>query len=245
MKKIFLLLSVLFIAACSSAPRKAVFSSMEQEEINKITRNMIADVSEKELNKSLREIPYEKKSFSTRKISIPSEKDPSKEIQKNVKLAFVKGESEPFTGVFTTRYIGHLLYLEEYKDGLLNGNKIWFSDEGYIALKQPFVNNVKHGEQFTYFNNGNIRSVFPYKNGNLEGTIEWYDKDGYLFDSSTIKNGNGKYIIYWDNGVIRLVGTLKNNKRFGTWKQYNKYGELEQEIIYSSKGYISKQKWYK
>ena len=219
MKK-FLILSItsFIICSCSSVEKKPTPVTPQITEI--------VMQSEKELNKELREVPIKKKIYKNR-------------------LAYVEGEEVPFTGVFTNRYIGHLLYFEEYKDGLLNGSKMWFGDDGSIGMKKSFIDGKENGEQITYYPNGNIRSIFPYINNKIEGVIEWYSPNGFLFDSSEIINGTGRYVIYWNNGNIKISGNLTKNLKTGTWKEFNSKGELEKEITYTKRGTILKEKWYK
>ena len=102
MKKFLILITTaLLICSCTSVEKKQpILQSTE-----------IVMQSERELNKSLREVPLKDK------------------VYKN-KLAYVNGEEIPFTGVFTNRYIGHLLYFEEYRNGLLHGSRAWFGDDG-------------------------------------------------------------------------------------------------------------------
>lgn len=217
MKKFLILITTaLLICSCTSVEKKQpILQSTE-----------IVMQSERELNKSLREVPLKDK------------------VYKN-KLAYVNGEEIPFTGVFTNRYIGHLLYFEEYKNGLLHGSRAWFGDDGSIGLRKSYIDGVENGEQTTYYPNGNIRSIFPYINGKIEGIIEWYKEDGTMFDSSEILNGTGRYIIYWNNGEIHTEGYFTNNRKTGIWKEFNQKGELEKEITYSKRGTILKEKWYK
>lgn len=218
MKKFLILIATtLFICSCTSVKEQAPQTSISTE---------IVMQSEKELNKELREVPLKNK------------------IYKN-KLAYVDGEEIPFTGVFTNRYIGHLLYFEEYKNGLLHGSRAWFGDDGSIGLRKNYIEGIENGEQISYYPNGNIRSIFPYINGKIEGIIEWYRQDGSIFDSSEIINGTGRFVIYWNNGKIKTEGYLSKNLKTGIWKEFNQKGELEKEITYSKRGTILKEKWYK
>lgn len=217
MKKFLLLIILSLVVGCTSTNTR----------VNNLKTNTeIVLQSEKELNKSLREVAIEKKVYKG-------------------KIAYVAGETTPFTGVFTSRYIGHLLYFEEYKNGLLDGAQVWFGDDGNIGMRKYFVSGKQVGNQITYYPNGNIRSIFPFKDGKVEGTIEWYNRNGLLFDTSEIIDGTGRYIVYWNNGKIKEIGNLTKHKKTGTWKEFNQEGEIEKEIQYSNKGTILKQKWYK
>lgn len=168
-----------------------------------------------------------------------------KKIYNSDKKAYVNGEESPFTGIFTMRYIGHLLYLEEFKDGVQNGKAVWFGNDGTVGMRKNYKNGVLDGEQFTYYQNGKIRSKMSYVDGKLEGVIEWYDQNGNAFDSKIISNGEGEYINYWNNGRVKEKGQYLNWKKSGIWKFYSEEGKIQKEISYSQYGYPIKTKWYR
>ncbi|MFA6708284.1 MAG: toxin-antitoxin system YwqK family antitoxin [Fusobacterium sp.] len=168
-----------------------------------------------------------------------------KAYDKGNKIAYVKGETEPFTGVFTLKYIDHILHFEQYRDGKLDGDVAWFNNEGVLGMRHKYKEGKLNGEQYTYYDNGNIRSIITYVDGKLNGKIEWYTREGILFDSREIINGTGGYILYWENGKVQEEGNYKNGKKIGSWKKYNNTGEIIKEVVYSSNGYISKVRWYR
>ncbi|MGB0405274.1 MAG: toxin-antitoxin system YwqK family antitoxin [Fusobacterium sp.] len=168
-----------------------------------------------------------------------------KVYEKGNKIAYVEGETEPFTGVFTLKYINHILRFEQYKNGVLDGDVAWFNNEGVLGMRHKYKNGKLDGEQYTYYENGNIRSIITYVDGKLNGKIEWYTKDGVLFDSSEIINGTGEYVLYWKNGKLQESGEYRNGKKFGSWKKYDQEGKLLKDTVYSKNGYISKIRWYR
>lgn len=166
-----------------------------------------------------------------------------KKIGKN-KIAYVKGkENKPFTGTFIS-FIGlHKSYSEEYKDGKLNGRKIWYAENGSVGVEEPYVNNRKHGTQITYhLSNAKVRSKINYVNGLLEGNIEWFDESGKLIDKKTITKGTGTYVSYWSNGRLREKGQYKAHRRDGKWERYTETGVLEKLDIYNN-GRLSRREW--
>lgn len=158
--------------------------------------------------------------------------------------AYVIGENELFTGIFSLRYAGHLLSFEEYKDGLLDGDKVWFGNDGTVGMREKYVSGKKDGDQITYHLNGNIKSIIPFKNDKIDGIMEFYNPDGLLIDERVINNGTGEFVRYFDNGNVEEEGSLKNNKKIGEWKTYNKENILEKIIVYSKNGQKIRTKWY-
>lgn len=217
--KIFLILTMLIAAGCSNQQKKQVqVLKYEEEKFEKI--------EEKEIKPGTREVNIEDKRFNSQK------------------KAYVKGEEELFTGIFSIRYAGHLLYFEEFKNGVLDGDKVWFGNDGTVGMREKYSGGKKNGEQITYHVNGNVRSIIPYVNNRIEGTIEWYDTEGLLFDQSEIKNGTGRFVKYWENGNIQEEGNYKNYRKVGDWSEYNKDKVLEKVITYSNNGVPVKTRWY-
>lgn len=168
-----------------------------------------------------------------------------KVYDKENKIAYVEGETEPFTGIFTLKYINHILRFEQYKEGKLDGDVAWFNNEGVLGMRHKYKKGKLEGEQYTYYDNGNIRSIITYLDGHLNGKIEWYTKDGVLFDNREIINGTGEYILYWENERVQEEGNYKNGKKVGSWKKYDKTGEILKDTFYSKSGYVSKIRWYR
>ena len=216
--KIFLILCLITGAGCTNQQKTQTQILLYEEE-------KFEKIEEKEIKPGTREINIEAKKFN---------KD---------KKAYVQGETELFTGIFSIRYPAHLLYFEEYKNGVLDGDKVWFGNDGTVGMREKYENGKRNGDQITYHLNGNIRSIIPYKNGKIEGIIEWYDINGLLVEQSEIKNGTGKFISYCENGNIQEEGNYKNYRKVGEWTEYNQNKEIEKIITYSDKGNIIKIKW--
>lgn len=220
LKKMFIIFCVLMgTAACTNTKTNQVQTiKYEDEKFEKIEEQEIKE--------------------GTREVNIND-----KRLNRN-KKAYVAGEEGLFTGIFSLRYAKHLLYFEEYKNGVLDGDKVWFGNDGTVGMRENYVNGKRDGDQITYHLNGNIKSIIPYKNGKIEGTIEWYNVDGTLIDQSEIKNGTGRFVKYFENGNVQETGKLKNNLKVGEWKEYNKDKELEKVITYSNNGRKIKTRWY-
>lgn len=219
LKRLFIVLCVLIGAGCTNQQRKPAETFKYEEE-------KYIQIEEKEIKAGIREVNIEKK-----------------RIEKNKKV-YVKGEETPFTGIFSIRYAKHLLYFEEYKDGTLDGDKVWFGNNGTVGMREKYVDGKKEGEQITYHINGNVRSITPYKNGRIEGVVEWYDKNGFLVEQNEIKNGTGRYVTYWENGNIQEEGNYKNYRKIGEWTEYNQDKKIEKVITYSNSGAVIKTRWY-
>lgn len=219
LSKILLILCLLIGAGCSNQSKKQTQVLIYEEE-------KFEKIEEQEIKPGTREVNIEEKKYNKQK------------------KAYVKGEEQLFTGIFSIRYAGHLLYFEEYKEGVLDGDKVWFGNDGTVGMREKYSNGKRNGDQITYHVNGNIRSITPYKDGKIDGIIEWYDINGLLIDQSEIKNGTGRFVRYWENGNIQEEGNFKDHKKVGDWTEYNKEKVVEKVITYSQKGVPVKTRWY-
>lgn len=218
LKKIFVIFCMIVLAGCTN-------KQLRPEDTFKYEEEKFIQIEEKEIKPGLREVKIDDKRLN---------KD---------KKAYVKGEETLFTGIFSIRYAGHLLYFEEYKEGILDGDKVWFGNDGTVGMREKYINGKKEGDQITYHINGNVRSITPYKDGKIEGVVECYDKNGLLVNQNEIKNGTGRYVTYWENGNIQEEGSYKDYKKVGDWIEYSVDKVVEKIITYTNKGTIAKIKW--
>lgn len=160
---------------------------------------------------------------------------------KNGKI-YATSQDKPYTGAFGL-YLGDFIeYKEEYVDGLLNGDKIWYSNSGNIVLQEHYKNNKIYGDQKAYYENGKIKSIVKYKNGKVVGIID-YDKNGKILHEDHFKNGTGTFKYFWENGNVSEIGRYKNWHKDGKWKRYNKDGSLDKVTTYKNGKQISEY-WY-
>ncbi|MGL4910149.1 MAG: toxin-antitoxin system YwqK family antitoxin [Cetobacterium sp.] len=161
------------------------------------------------------------------------------------KIVYNQNSSIPFTGTFAAVVGVHKHYTEEYRDGKLDGYKIWYSEAGRVGMKEPYSNGIKSGVQETYYRNtGNIRSRVTYSGGRISGPMTWYDNSGKIMNQENFNGGNGEWVAYWDNGQVREKGKLSGGLPNGEWKYYNAKGEATKVATYRSGSPIS-QEWLK
>jgi antitoxin component YwqK of YwqJK toxin-antitoxin module len=201
-----------------------------------IKPKVIKDISEE--NGAVTEItPRVEKKGNVREYTI------DRMAQGKDKKIYLDNENTPYTGDFIIEVGGKVEYRESYVDGVLNGDKVWYGENGKIGLIEPYKNGKRMGTQISYYTNGTIRSKINYKDNRLDGTIEWFDKNGKLINSSKIINGNGNWLVYSHNGRLREKGNYKNWKKDGAWIKYFEDGSLEKKETYKD-GKLVKREWY-
>ena len=205
--------------------KKAVFIP----EIDIINPNLNFGVSNKPKNKDI-------------KIDDKTIVDINKKIVKN-HLAYVEKSEQPFTGTFVLKIGNHLQYTEQYNKGKLNGQKIWYSESGEIGMIEEYKDGVLDGNKSSYYReNGKIKSVIPYVAGELSGKMISYTSTGKIISQELFVDGSGEWKTYWDNELLKEEGTMKSGRKDGIWKNYNREGKLEKVTNYKF-GKIVKREW--
>ena len=108
------------------------------------------------------------------------------------------------------RNTGVLIEKEEYKNGMLNGTKTSFYEDGKVIQTQEYRNNLQHGKKLMYAPNGKLTSEYAFVKGKTNGLFAEYDK----------------------SGKKSLTGKYKMDKPQGVWKYY-KNGKLVKKKDYT------------
>ena len=97
------------------------------------------------------------------------------------------------------------------KKGVLNGNSISYYEEGNIQSIFPYKNNLIEGLVIRYYENGNIKEEVNYKNNKMNGEAKSYDENGKL-NGRTIFKDNIKLEedVYKENEILK--NTYKNGE---------------------------------
>lgn len=141
-------------------------------------------------------------------------------------IVYAGTEKTPYTGKFALFLGDFIEYTETYKNGILEGPKTWYSENGNVVLEESYINNKVEGDQKAYYENGNLKSVVNYKRGKINGLVT-YSKSGEVLHEDKFKNGNGTWKYFWSNGKVLEEGQYKNWIKDGVWKKYRKTGELD------------------
>ena len=127
------------------------------------------------------------------------------------RIAYAKGEDEPFTGVGVSppKRKGSLGWESRFLNGKLHGKKILFYNDGSILSEEPYLNGKLHGQSIGwssaapgsrnwekqhingnpisykyYFRSGSVRTETSFKEGKPVLKSTW-DQDGNLIEKET------------------------------------------------------------
>ncbi|RRD24472.1 toxin-antitoxin system YwqK family antitoxin [Fusobacterium canifelinum] len=97
------------------------------------------------------------------------------------------------------------------KKGVLNGNSISYYEEGNIQSIFPYKNNLIEGLVIRYYKNGNIKEEVNYKNDKMNGEAKSYDENGKLNGRTIFKDDiKLEEDVYKENEILK--NTFKNGE---------------------------------
>ncbi len=119
-----------------------------------------------------------------------------------------------------------------YESGKLNGESVWYTQKGQLAVKGTYKDDVLDGTYTRWHPNGKMASEEHYVNGKLDGEVKkWFD-NGQLFQEGQYAEGmmDGQWFIFYPSGA--LAG--KAEYKMGTGKQvcYEESGYKCLEVPY-------------
>lgn len=140
-------------------------------------------------------------------------------------------ESTYFKEKDTTEYI--LNYFNEnnvpiIKDG--EGLFETFYSSGKPKKKTTYKNGVPNGEYLYWNPNGNIRIKGAYNNGKKDGLwTEFFITGQQIYQTTNFSNGlkNGEFKEYLLNGNLTIFGNYKNHLKDGKWEYYFENEQLD------------------
>ncbi|HEY4533794.1 MAG TPA: toxin-antitoxin system YwqK family antitoxin [Fusobacterium sp.] len=156
-------------------------------------------------------------------------------------IIYRQGEDTAFTGVFALFMGDWIQYIETYKNGKLDGESSWYTQNGTQVLLEQYQAGKLHGSQLSYYENGSPKAEVIYDRGRITGVI-CFAKNGDIIHKSIFNNGTGIWKLYWENGKLLETGKYTNFRKDGIWKKYNEDGSLESTLEYRN-GKLLKETW--
>jgi|GEM_PF-3497727 len=142
------------------------------------------------------------------------------------------------------------LFIQEYKDGKLNGISTHYFPQGNIHAEYTYANGEKNGKYVSY-NNVNGKSVKSYqgefKDGEMDGEFTYYDKNGHRTTVSHYRKSkqHGDFINYkyYGGKELKIVeGQYLEGNKDGEWRYYNESGEKIITEAYENGNLVKKEK---
>ena len=140
--------------------------------------------------------------------------------------------------IITEEFKNKLLegYLIFKKDGLFNGEKREYYEEGEIKAIIPFKNSLAEGTYISYYPNGNMEEKYTYVNGQENGEGFSYYENGKLEEKYFMKNGklDGEAFAYYPSGKLEVKDFFKDGKKEGESIFYHENGNIKQKSTFKN-----------
>lgn len=119
-----------------------------------------------------------------------------------------------------------------YENGKLNGECVWYTQNGELMKKACYHDDVLEGLCTCWHPNGKKASEEHYVNGKLDGEVrKWYD-NGQIFQEGQYSDGmmEGQWFIFYPSGA--LAGKADYAKGTGKQIGYEESGYKCLEVSY-------------
>lgn len=128
-----------------------------------------------------------------------------KELEKTDGFWRKKGTNIPYSGTFEEFFdSGELKGTGSFKDGLVDGLRIMYNEDGTKRVERSYSAGLSHGMSSEFYEDGKLKQEGEFVKG----------------------KENGVWTIYWQNGNVKAVITFKNGIQQGDYFEYNEEGKL-------------------
>ena len=128
---------------------------------------------------------------------------------------------------------GNIEIRSSYKEGKLDGARVFFFPKGDTMILENYANDRFHGEYLTYFEKRGLRQKGNYLDGEMVGEWLRYYENGQLSETVMFSNNaeNGEFQEYYKNGKIKAKGNYKDgDNEHGPLILYDENGEIERKM---------------
>lgn len=161
-----------------------------------------------------------------------------------------EGDGFPYHGIWriVDRETGHFISVSEFKYGKQHGQQISFYENGQISHSHYYNSGVQQGPWIYFWSNGNVRNLGFYVNGKLDGLVRNFDTSGNLIRISEYKNGkrNGIDLRVYSSGNVEILTHYSEGEESGIRYEFSdiKGFHLKGEFVMRKSVPVSG-KWYK
>ena len=107
----------------------------------------------------------------------------------DIRSEFIMDDDTGKNGILKEyRYNGIIASTVRMRNGVNDGMKLVYDNNGLVIRRIPYVNGEIHGTVQDLYPNGDILATIPYTNGIRNGQAFSYSTDGSVYRSVTFKN---------------------------------------------------------
>ncbi|NQV38188.1 MAG: hypothetical protein HQ509_09330 [Candidatus Marinimicrobia bacterium] len=123
-----------------------------------------------------------------------------------------------------------------FLDGLLDGDRENYSDEGVLIHRKTYRSNKLEGPVEEFYPNGSKKLKGSYQKEIPHDAWTWWNEDGNPIRTITYQNGvkHGKYSIFEESKKRSQTGEYNLDERHGKWIWYNTAGKIDSVIEFAN-----------
>ena len=156
-------------------------------------------------------------------------------IEVKLAVAYVKGESEPFTGkAFSSYENGQQKSEETYLDGKRDGLATFWYENGQKEKEENWQGGKKEGVTTLWHANGQKSGDLYFENGKRQGKHTMWHENGQKSYEMNYRDGkfDGLFTEWYENGNKKLEVTYSSGRKNGTESLWDKSGQLIKTMIW-------------
>lgn len=148
----------------------------------------------------------------------------------NDRIEYIKGRKDGKKQGFYRRRnaIGVLLEEANYSNGVLDGMRVLFFEQGDTQIVETYQKGMFQGPYRMYYPDGTLQAKGAYLDNKMYGVWISYYKSGGIKEEVTFSNNleNGPFREYYEDGTLQVEGAYKNgDKEHGILKFYDLNGQ--------------------
>lgn len=147
---------------------------------------------------------------------------------------FKDKKTDKISGLYKVYYEnGTILEESHYVDGLPNGKRMLFDEDGKQQVIEHYVNGQFEGNYQSFYPNGQVEQDGQYVDGAMEGKWKKFYENGQLEEEVqfTENEENGAFVEWYPNGNLKAEGSyLDGDNEHGELKMYNEQGVLQRKM---------------
>lgn len=124
---------------------------------------------------------------------------------------------------------GRLTARQEYREGLLDGERVIFDNEGNVVVRERYRKGNFEGPYRFYYPSGQVELEGNYRNNVMTGEWKRYYPNGQLMEIVQFEQNeeNGPFVEYYENGKLKAEGQYYHgDNEHGLLKLYDESGDL-------------------
>lgn len=124
-----------------------------------------------------------------------------------------KGEKTGYTGAFVEYFEnGKIKGSGVFKDGLLNGPRTVYQENGHKSFERNYLNGINEGASIEYYPDGQVKQICHFKNGKEHGTCK----------------------AFYANKQVQAILNFSGGVQEGDYFEYNPEGKLIAQYYFTN-----------